>query len=434
VLCGKRERTPDQERKQRDEKAESMRQRQLAVLGVMVWTVAAACRPSPGPVVPLPVVRPGLEVLVTDSVHLVRGLRVGLVSNQAGVDRRGVSGVDVLRAGGVNLVALFSAEHGFRSAAAPGEAIPNTVDSATGLPIYSLYGATPLPTDAMFEGLDLILIDLQDVGVRYFSWLGTTVTVMQAAAKAHKRVLILDRPNPIGEVVQGNVLEVPYASMVGRLAVPIRHGMTMGELARLANNDLHIGTDLGVVPVAGWRRAWTFDRTGLPFVPPSPNLRDLEAFYHYAGTCLFEGTALSVGRGSDLPFHQVGAPWLDTTAVLLRLRSAGLRGVAFEGASFVPRAPGDGKYPDTPLMGIRLRLTDPSRYDPVLTGITLLAAVRAVHPDRIGLVPRQFDRLAGGPGLREALERGEDPAGIEASWRGALAAFRARREPFLLYP
>lgn len=410
-----------------------MRQRALAFLGVMVVSVAAACRPSPGPVVPRAVVRPGLEVLVTDSAHLVRGLRVGLVSNQAAVDRHGVSGVELLRAAGVNLVALFSPEHGFRGMAAPGETVTSTVDSATGLPIYSLYRPTSTPTAAMLEGLDVLLIDLQDVGSRYFTWLGTTVEVMRAAAGQGKRVIILDRPNPIGGAVQGNILDTSYASMVGRLAIPMRHGMTLGELARLARGDLGLATDLSIVPVAGWRREWTFDRTGLPFIPPSPNLKDLEALFHYPGTCLFEGTALSVGRGTDFPFHQVGAPWLDTVAVLSRLRSAGLPGVTFVGVTFTPRNPGDGKYPDTPLSGIRLQLTDPSRYDPIRTALTLLTIIHQVHPGRIGFAPRQFDRLAGGPGLRLALEAGEAPAAIEKAWRRQLEAFGNRRRGVLLY-
>ena len=409
-----------------------MSQRDLAVLGVIV-VVAAACRPSPGPVVPRPAVRSGLEVLVTDSAHLVRGLRIGLVSNQSGVDRRGVSGVELLRAAGINLVALFSPEHGFLGVVAPGETVPSTVDSATGLPIYSLYGPTYGPTVPMLEGLDVVLIDLQDVGARYFSWLGTTVAVMRAAAAQGKRVIILDRPNPIGGAVQGNILDTAYASMVGRLAIPIRHGMTLGELARLARGDLGLGTDLTIVPVAGWLREWTFDRTGLPFLAPSPNLRDLEALFHYPGTCLFEGTALSVGRGTDFPFHQVGAPWLDTAAVLSRLRSAGLRGVAFEAVAFTPRNPGDDKYPGILLRGIRLHLTDPSRYDPVRTALTMLAVIHEIHPDRVGFVQRQFDRLAGGPGLRQALEAGKGPGEIERAWRPQLAAFMSRRREVLLY-
>lgn len=405
-------------------------------LPILVVTVggALACRPvGPAPAEPRAAVRPGLEVLVTDSAHQVRGLRVGLVSNQAGVDRAGRSGVDLLLASGVNLVALFSPEHGFRGAAAPGEAVASSRDPATGLPIYSLYGSTYEPTPEMLAGLDLILIDLQDVGSRYYTWLGTTIAVMRAAGRAGTAVLILDRPNPIGGAVQGNVLDPAYRSMVGALAIPIRHGMTLGELALMAHADLDLPGEVRVVPADGWRRGLTMDRTGLPFIPPSPNLRDLESLFHYPGTCLFEGTALSVARGTGAPFHQVGSPWLDTTAVLERIRSDRLPGVRFEGVRFTPRHPGDGKYADTVLAGIRLILTDQSRYDPITTALTLLAAIQTVHPDRIGFVDRQFDRLAGGPEIREAIQAGVEPAVLRARWAAPVAAFERRRAPFLLY-
>jgi uncharacterized protein YbbC (DUF1343 family) len=405
------------------------------VAGVLL---AAGCSAGslpapPAPSSPTARVRTGLEVLVTDSLHLVRGHRVGLVSNAAAVDGRGVSGVDALRGAGVRLVALFSPEHGFRGSAAPGEAVESTVDSATGLPIYSLYGRTYMPTPAMLEGLDLLLVDLQDVGARYFTWLGTTVDVMRAAERQSIPVLVLDRPNPIGGSVAGNILDTAFASYVGRLAVPMRHGLTLGELALLAREDLRLGTRLGVIPAAGWQRTMDWNATGLPFTVPSPNLRDLEALYHYPGSCLFEGTNLSVGRGTARPFHQVGAPWLDTAAVLSRLKVKGLPGVRFEGTSFTPQRPGDGKYADTALVGIRLVLTDPASYDPVRVAVEMLAIIRQVHPAAFRFSPRQFDRLAGGTALREAVDAGQSPSAIMAGWRPGLAAFERRVAPFRLY-
>ena len=303
-------------------------------------------------------VRPGIDVLLSDSLAVVRGRRVGLVTNQAGVDAHGVSDVVRLRAAGIELVALFSPEHGFRGAAEPGAAVTSSFDSATGLPIYSLYGQSTAPTDAMLDGIDLLLVDLQDAGARYYTYLFTTVEVMRSASRRAIKVVVLDRPDPIGAPVQGNVLDPAYATPVGLLATPMRYGMTLGELARLARADLGLASDLGVVPVAGWRRATPLDRTGLPFVPPSPNLRSIESLYHYPGICLFEGTNLSVGRGSDAPFEQIGAPWLDSAAVLARMRAAALPGVRFEGVAFTPHAPGDGKYGDTSVVGIRLRMTN----------------------------------------------------------------------------
>jgi uncharacterized protein YbbC (DUF1343 family) len=330
-------------------------------------------------------------------------------------------------------VALFSPEHGFRGTADPGAAVTSSTDSATGLPIYSLYGRSSAPTLAMLEGVDVLLVDLQDAGARYYTYLWTTVEVMRAAARAGVPVIVLDRPNPIGGAVQGNVLDTAYRSPVGLLAVPMRHGLTLGELAGLARHDLHLGADLTVVPVSGWRREQLFDQTRLPFLAPSPNLRTLESLLHYPGLCLFEGTALSVGRGSDAPFEQIGAPWLDTAAVLTRMRAARLPGVELRGVTFTPTEPGDGKFAGTAVAGIRLSVTDRTRYDPTITAVALLAAIQAVHPDRIGFNSTQFDRLAGGDALRRALVEGDAATDITGAWGARLADFRLRRRPFLLY-
>jgi uncharacterized protein YbbC (DUF1343 family) len=378
-------------------------------------------------------VRPGLEVLLQDSLHLVAGRRVGLVTNHTGIDRAGVHAVERLRAAGVGLVALFSPEHGFRGAAEPGEAVASSVDSASGLPIYSLYGATLAPTDEMLQGVDVLLVDLPDVGARYYTYLSTVLEVMKAAADLGRAVIVLDRPNPIGSAVQGNVLDPSHRSFVGALAVPMRHGMTLGELARLGNARLALGTDLVVVPAAGWKRSDHLLVTGLPFVPPSPNLRDPESLFHYPGLCLFEGTALSVGRGTDAPFRQIGAPWLDTTGVLSLVRRARPRGVRLEAVTFTPLAPSDQKHSGVTLPGIRLILTDPAQYDPTWTAVLLLTSIWSVHPDQIGFRPAGFDRLAGGPVLREAIERGETAAAIARSWRAPLRRFLRERRPFLLY-
>jgi uncharacterized protein YbbC (DUF1343 family) len=408
--------------------------RSLVVLGLCGWALGcgaggpAARAPAPG------AVRPGIDVLLTDSLAMVRGRRVGLVTNQAGVDAQGISDVVRLRSAGVGLVALFSPEHGFRGAAEPGAVVASSIDSATGLPIYSLYGRNTAPSDAMLDGIDLLLVDLQDAGARYYTYLFTTVEVMRAAARRGVRVVVLDRPDPIGGAVQGNVLDPAYASPVGLLAVPMRYGMTLGELARLAQLDLGLATDLAVVPVSGWRRAAGLEATGLPFVPPSPNLRSLESLYHYPGLCLFEGTNLSVGRGSAAPFEQIGAPWLDTAAVLASVRRAGLPGVRFAGVTFTPEHPGDGKYADTLLTGIRLESTGRDVYDPTVAAVHLLAAIRAVHGDRFEWIPRQFDRLAGGPRLRAQIEAGTRPAEIVRGWEPALERFRQRRRAVLLYP
>ena len=286
----------------------------------------------------------------------------------------------------------------------------------------------------MLRGIEVMLVDLQDAGARYYTYLATTVEVMRAAGRHRIPVLVLDRPNPIGGLVQGNVLDTAFSSMVGRLAMPMRHGMTLGELARLAAADLRIDVQLTVIPVAGWRRSQALDQTALPFIPPSPNLRSMESLFHYPGICLFEGTNLSVGRGSEAPFEQIGAPWLDTSAVLPALRQANLPGVRFRGVEFTPRNPGDGKFADTLARGIRLQVTDRSAYDPTVTAVHLLSALRRMHPDRFEWIPKHFDRLAGGSVLREQLERGGGPEEIVKTWRSELEQFRHRRKPALVYP
>ena len=378
-------------------------------------------------------VRPGITVLLSDSLHLVRDRRIGLVTNQTGVDADRVSDAARLRAAGVPLVALFSPEHGFQGAADPGALVASSKDSASGLPIYSLYGRTSAPTDEMLRGIEVMLVDLQDAGARYYTYLATTVEVMRAASRHRLPVVVLDRPNPIGGVVQGNVLDPAFSSMIGRLAVPMRHGMTLGELARLAALDLDIDVELIVVPVAGWRRSQALDDTGLPFIPPSPNLRSLESLFHYPGTCLFEGTNLSVGRGSDAPFEQIGAPWLDPSPVLSTLQRARLPGVSFSRVEFTPVRPGDGKFADTLSRGIRLQVTDRSAYDPTRTAVHILAAVKAAHPERFAWIAAHFDRLAGGTRLREALDAGMAPDEIVRSWQAPIRQFRARSQSLLLY-
>jgi uncharacterized protein YbbC (DUF1343 family) len=403
------------------------------LLGLWGWSLGCSPPGSHGSAAAPAGVRPGIDVLLADSAHLVRDRRVGLVTNQAGVDASGVSDVVRLRTAGIRLVALFSPEHGFRGAADPGAAVASSIDSATGLPIYSLYGRTSAPTDSMLAGIDVMLVDLQDAGARYYTYLYTTIEVMQAAGRHDMPVIVLDRPDPIGGLVQGNVLDPAYTSPVGRLAIPMRHGMTLGELSRLAKADLDLGTDLRIVPLGGWRRSSTWDETGLRFVAPSPNLRSMESLFHYPGLCLFEGTNLSVGRGSDAPFEQIGAPWLDTAAVLARVRSARLSGVKFRGVSFTPARPGDGKFQDTSVAGIRLEVTDHLTYDPTATAVHLLAAIRATQPRQFAWLQAHFDRLAGGARLRQALEAGTDPVAIVRGWGPELERFRERRRGALIY-
>ncbi len=383
-------------------------------------------------------VRAGIDVLLTDSLSLVRNRRLGLVTNQSGVDAKGRRDLDRLVGAGLRVTAVFAPEHGLQGSVDVDQA-PTTrqeTDSATGIPVYLLHDGVRLhpPTAAMLEQVDVLLVDLQDAGARYYTYPAAVATIMGSAAPRRLPVVVLDRPNPIGGAVQGDVQDRVTASAVARFPIAMRHGMTIGELARLANTTLGLKADLHVVPLEGWRRSMAFDATGLPFIPPSLNLRTLESLYHYPGLCLFEGTNLSVGRGSQAPFEQIGAPWLDTTAVLAALRRAAPPGVRFGGTQFTPGTPGDGKYPDTLLAGIRLTITDRAAYDPTVTAVHLLAALKQTQPAAFAFRPAQFDRLAGGPELRLDLERGASVLAIAAGWREELKRFRERRRAFLVYP
>jgi uncharacterized protein YbbC (DUF1343 family) len=395
----------------------------LALAGCATGQVA----PAAGPV------RPGIEVLLADSAHLVRGRRVGLVMNHTAIDRAGTSDVRRLLAAGVQLVALFSPEHGVRGAAAPGEAVASSTDSATALPIYSLYGATRTPTREMLQGLDVVLVDLQDVGARYFTYLSTALEVMQAAGAMGLPVVVLDRPNPIGGAIQGNVLQPAFRTFVGPLVMPMRPGLSFGELARLGREDLGLDVSLTVVPAAGWRRSMPFEETGLPYVPASPNLPTLESLWHYPGLCLFEGTNLSVGRGTSMPFEIVAAPWLDARRVLRAVGEVdGVKLFLVNGLK--PTAPGDSKYADTVLTGLRLQVVDRRRYDPTATALRLLVAIRAAHPAEFRWIPAHFDRLAGTDSLRLGLESGRPVAAFLDQWRMQRQAWMGRRQGVLLYP
>jgi len=396
---------------------------------IPAWSVVvlgcAAAGASP------PAVRPGIDVLLSDSLHLVRGERVGLLTNQTGVDRTGKGDVERLREAGVHLTALFSPEHGFRGVLNT-DNIGSGVDSATGLPVYSLYGAVRAPTAAMLEQVDVILVDLQSIGSRTWTYTSTTLLTLQAAAAAGKRVIVLDRPNPIGGVaVQGPVLDTVFASFVGMLPLPLRHGMTLGELARFGAARLGLSADLSVVPVAGWRRAQWLDETGLPWVRLSPNMPSLESAALYPGLVVFEGTNLSVGRGTPIAFQVIGAPWLDPARVGRALGE--VPGVSASDTTITPRAPADGKFPDQTLPALTFRVTDRTAYDPTRLAARLLWAVHQVHADRLVFNDAGFDRLAGSSAWRLAVQAGRPGDDVWRSWQPGLERFAQERARYLLY-
>jgi uncharacterized protein YbbC (DUF1343 family) len=343
-------------------------------------------------------VRPGISVLLTDSLHLVRGRRVGLLTNQTGIDERGESDIERLRAAepraaGVQLVRLFSPEHGIRGTE-DRERLASGIDERSGLFIHSLYqNGTIGPPDSTLRDLDVLVVDLQDIGTRTWTYVGAMLYSMRAAARRDLPIVVLDRPNPLsGLRPDGPILDSaianpdePTPARPGRAyalyPVPLRHALTMGEMARYFNAELKIGAQLHVVPAAGWRRTMWFDETGLPWVRPSPNLPTLASATVYPALVAFEATNLSVGRGTTDAFQRLGAPWLPAERAVALLESRRLPGVRFERSDFTPQGATDGKYSGRTLGGIRIVVTDRDRFSPGRTGGALLWAIHRAAPD-----------------------------------------------------
>lgn len=386
---------------------------------------------------------PGIEVLLRDSLALVRGKRVGLLTNHTGLGtvpsaldpNRLATSVEILHArSDLELVALYSPEHGLGGGANAGEKIPTGRHEGTGLPIYSLYGETMEPQPWMLEGVEVLLFDIQDVGARYYTYVWTMALAMRVAGSVGIPFVVLDRPDPIGgTLVQGNVLDTAFATLVGLHPVPMRHGMTPGELARLIAGEFGVEVELHVVPLDGWRREQWYDETGLAWIAPSPNMPSLESAAHYPGTCLFEGTNLSVGRGTEAPFQWIGAPWLDGAELAERLNRYGLPGVRFEPVRFTPRRPGDGKWPDAEVHGVRFVMTDREVYDPTRAAVAALIEARALSGDRWEWNVAHFDRLAGTDRLRRAIDAGGALDVVTEPWAVQLDAFARLRSRHLLY-
>jgi uncharacterized protein YbbC (DUF1343 family) len=381
----------------------------------------------------------GIDVLLGQRLDLIAGRRVGLISNVSGVTHDLISDVDALRRSpDVQLVALFSPEHGFSAVAADGAAVGSAVDTRTGLPVHSLYGLVHRPTARMLAGLDVLVFDIQSVGVRFYTYLTTLLYTMQAAAEHGLAFIACDRPNPLGgEVLEGPVLERGFESFIGPGPLPIRHGMTVGELARLYNEAWGVGCDLTVVPCAGWQRQMWFDDTRLPWVLPSPAMPWPDTALVYPGTCLIEGTNLSEGRGTALPFHLVGAPWVDGWRLAEVLNQLDLPGVRFRPAVFQPTA---DKYADQRCGGVQLHVTDRRAFRPVTAGLHLLANVRALYRDEFAYTRGAEDRerlhidlLTGTDRVRRALDDGLSVTELVASWTKELDRFSQVSHLYHLY-
>jgi uncharacterized protein YbbC (DUF1343 family) len=388
-------------------------------------------------------VRPGLEALIEDRQGLLRGSRTGLLAHAASVDRHLRHAADLLgRPSGPGLTRIFGPEHGVTGAAQDMAAVSSTA-TAEALDVVSLYGATEdslRPPPGSLDDLDVVVVDLQDVGARYYTYAATAAYLAEACSRAGVRVVVADRPNPLGgHHVEGNRIERGFGSFVGQFSVPQRHGLTLGELLLWARTRENWDLELEVVPAEGWRRDQGFDATRLPWVLPSPNLPTLDTARVYPGACLFEGTNLSEGRGTARPFELVGAPFLDGHALASALEASALPGTTLRPCVFRPTS---GKWADADCGGVQIHVDDPEAFRPLRTGLAVVATARRLGGgdfawrretyEFVSDIPA-FDLLAGTDAWRRALDEGAAADDIAASWRSQEREWLEEREPFLLY-
>ena len=379
------------------------------------------------------VVRPGIEVFLADVPAAFRGKRVALIANSSAIDRSRNLVIDLIaQHPQLTLVALLAPEHGIRGDAMDGVTIEDETDKKTGIPIYSLYKSEDRgPTPAMLANADVIVYDLQEVGGRTWTYVSTMALAMQAAKRKGIPFVVLDRPNPIGgEIVEGALLDPKFRTFVGMYPIPARHGLTVGELATLFNTKFGIGADLTVIKAANWTRSQWMDDAGLPWVNPSPNLRSLAALTNYPGTVYFEGTSLTEGRGTDRPFEQVGAPWLDAPAVVRTMNARGLPGIRFEAITMAV-SPTTPKHKGLTIPAIRFVVTDRQAYRPVRTALLLIDEIRRQHLKDFGWTGT-IDRLTGSDKVRKAIEGGTLPALLE-EWDREAAEFKRGSLAYHLY-
>jgi uncharacterized protein YbbC (DUF1343 family) len=379
-------------------------------------------------------VAPGIEVLLSDSLRLVRGKRVGLITNQSGRDRHGTSTIDLLyRAPGVRLTALFGPEHGLRGVAEAGESVSSTTDSATGVTIYSLYGKTNTPTPEMLRDVDVLVYDIQDVGARVYTYEWTMALAAEAAGKLGKKFIVLDRPDPIrGDRADGNILDPRFRSFVGQYPVALRYGLTPGELLRYLVGTGQVTADVTVVPMRGWRRSMWWDETRIRWVNPSPNLRSLDATLLYPGTVFFEGTNATEGRGTDKPFQLIGAEWLsDAGAIAGEMNAQALAGVHFDSTSRTIEPRGGYKFGGKTIPMIEISVTDRNVVRPVEVGVRLLRAIYVHHRAEWQWRP-SIDRLAGTDALRQAVEQGTIDD-LLRDWTRQATEWQNQTRPYWIY-
>jgi uncharacterized protein YbbC (DUF1343 family) len=396
----------------------------LALLASFCAPVHAAARRSgrPGRV------QTGIDVLEAQKFAPLRGKHVGLITNHTGLDSQGRSTIEVLsRAAGMHLVALFSPEHGL--AGRFDEKVSSSRDNSTGLPIYSLYGDTLRPTDDMLKGIDALVFDVQDAGVRFYTYTTTMAYCMEEAAKRNMAFYVLDRPNPLGgNIVEGPMLDAGKTSFVGYFPLPVRYALTIGELAQLFNAENHIGADLHVIAMRNWHRNYFFESTGNRWVPPSPNLRTPKGAVLYPGLEILQSAGVSVGRGTETPFEEFGAPWMNGDDVVAALNAVRLPGLRFAAKPFIPVA---GLYSGQRCGGVAVRITDRAAVRSMLMGLEIAAILRKLYP--VQFDPSKLLELTGDAETVRLLQENTSPEKIVASWSTGLAAFDQMRKKYFLY-
>jgi uncharacterized protein YbbC (DUF1343 family) len=381
----------------------------------------------------------GLEVFLREPERILRGRRVGLLTHAAATTHDLISSVDAMLQHRVHVTALFGPEHGFDGAGADATAIDDATDARTGLPVYSLYGTTKEPRAEMVADVDVFVFDMQDVGARFYTFISTLDYILRAAERFDKALIVLDRPNPLNGIqIEGPLVDAGLESFISHIPVPIRHALTTGELARFIADTFQRRVALQVIPMRGWQRRMWFDETGVPWIPLSPGMPRFETAVVYPGTCLVEGTNLSEGRGTALPFEIVGAPWLDGYALAHSLNRLDLPGVRFRPHAFTPS---DSKHRGIKCGGVQIHVTDRAALRPVYVGLHVLAACRAQNPERFEFLatswegaPPHLDLLMGTARVREGLLADEPVDAIVADWAHVAATFRATRAFALLYP
>ncbi|MFJ6411791.1 exo-beta-N-acetylmuramidase NamZ domain-containing protein [Terribacillus saccharophilus] len=378
-------------------------------------------------------VTPGVEVLLDDQKELLKGKKVGLITNPTGIDSKMNSIVDLLHDDSdIELTALFGPEHGVRGDAQAGEYVESYIDEKTGLPVYSLYGQTRKPTPEMLKNVEVLVFDIQDVGTRYYTYIYTMAYAMEAAKENNIPIVVLDRPNPQGGLtVDGPVLEPEFSSFIGMYPIPTKHGMTVGELASFFNEEFNIGADLRVVKMKGWRRSMDFDDTGLPFVLPSPNMPTVSTTFVYPATGLIEGTNLSEGRGTTKPFELIGAPFINSTNLAAELNSLSLPGVKFRAASFTPTS---SKHAGKLSHGVEIYVTDRADFDAVTTGLYIIKTIHDMYPDDFEFLSNNFfDKLIGNDRVRTMILEEASVEEIMKRYKKELYEFKKVRKEYLIY-